>query len=198
MLRVILLFLIGSLVLNVMADSAIVISIADKKFIAEIEDTATGKAFAEKLPLTLEMSELNGNEKYCYGVTLPTASHRYDVIEAGDLMLYGSNCIVLFYDTAGGYSYTRIGKLKSADELAEVLGNGSVSVVFEKVRLEADIRMVNETPEIGIETNLPSEVKITILAAPSLSILEDEWKDYETLTREEKKQVRFFKLRAAE
>ena len=58
--------------------------------------------------------------------------------------------------------------------------------------------MVNETPEIGIETNLPSEVKITILAAPSLSILEDEWKDYETLTREEKKQVRFFKLRAAE
>lgn len=39
MLRIILLFLIGSLVLNVMADSAIVISIAGKKFIAEIEDT---------------------------------------------------------------------------------------------------------------------------------------------------------------
>lgn len=198
MLRVILLFLIGSLVLNVMADSAIVISIADKKFIAEIEDTVTGKAFVEKLPLTLEMGELNGNEKYCYGVTLPTAARRYDTIEAGDLMLYGSNCVVLFYDTAGGYSYTRIGKLKSTEGLASALGKGSVSVTFEKVRLEADIRMVNETPEIGIETNLPSEVKITILAAPSLSILEDEWKDYETLTREEKKQVRFFKLRAAE
>ena len=50
-----LLFLIGSLVLNVMADSAIVISIAGKKFIAEIEDTVTGKAFVEKLPLTLGM-----------------------------------------------------------------------------------------------------------------------------------------------
>lgn len=191
-------FLLGGLLMNVKAEPMVLISVGSKKFVADVEKTATGQAFMEKLPLTLSMNELNGNEKYCYGVTLPTASHRYDVIEAGDLMLYGSNCIVLFYDTAGGYSYTRIGKLKSTDGLAEALGNGSVSVVFEKVRLEAAIRMVNETPEIGIETNLPSEMKITILAAPSLSISEDEWKDYETLTQDEKKQVRFFKLRAAE
>ncbi len=198
MLRVILLFLIGSLVLNVMADSAIVISIADKKFIAEIEDTVTGKAFVEKLPLTLEMSELNGNEKYCYGVTLPTAARRYDTIEAGDLMLYGSNCVVLFYDTAGGYSYTRIGKLKSTEGLASALGKGSVSVTFEKARLEANITMVNGEPKIGIETNLPDEINIEILAAPSLSVSDDEWKDYTKLTKEEKEQVRFFKLRTAE
>ena len=184
--------------MNVMADSAIVISIAGKKFIAEIEDTVTGKAFVEKLPLTLEMSELNGNEKYCYGVTLPTAARRYDTIEAGDLMLYGSNCVVLFYDTAGGYSYTRIGKIKSTNGLASALGKGAVSVTFEKARLEANITMVNGEPKVEIETNLPDEINIEILAAPSLSVSDDEWKDYTKLTKEEKEQVHFFKLRTVE
>lgn len=184
--------------MNALADPTIVISVGDQKFVAEIEDTVTGKAFVEKLPLTLEMSELNGNEKYCYGVTLPIAARRYDTIEAGDLMLYGSNCVVLFYDTAGGYSYTRIGKLKSTEGLASALGKGSVSVTFEKAHLEANITMVNGEPKVGIETNLPDEINIEILAAPSLSVSDDEWKDYTKLTKEEKEQVRFFKLRTAE
>jgi hypothetical protein len=32
------------------------------------------------------MTELNGNEKYAYGVSLPTAAQYYSKIEAGDLM----------------------------------------------------------------------------------------------------------------
>ena len=103
-----------------------------KTFIAKIEDSEAGKAFISKLPLTLEMNELNGNEKYCYGVSLPRSDHYFGSIDAGDLMLYSGNCIVLFYGSAGGYSYTRIGKLESTDGLAAALGNGSVSVRFEK------------------------------------------------------------------
>lgn len=106
------------------------IIVGGKVFKAAIENTETGKAFIGKLPLTLNMSELNGNEKYCYGVELPKADKRYDSIEAGDLMLYSGNCIVLFYGSAGGYSYTRIGKLTSVEGLKEALGNGSVSVTF--------------------------------------------------------------------
>ena len=110
----------------------ITINAGGKIFTAEIEDSETGKAFVAKLPLTLDMSELNGNEKYCYGVELPRADKRYDSIAAGDLMLYSGNCVVLFYGSAGGYSYTRIGKLTGTDGLKEALGSGSIRVTFAK------------------------------------------------------------------
>ena len=80
------------------------------------------------------MNELNGNEKYCYGVTLPTNASHCDAIAAGDLMLYGSDCLVLFYGSAGGYSYTRIGRLVSTDGLADALGSGDATVTFESFR----------------------------------------------------------------
>ncbi len=44
-------------------ETAIVVSAGGKRFAAIVEDTATGRAFLGKLPLTLDMSELNGNEK---------------------------------------------------------------------------------------------------------------------------------------
>lgn len=108
----------------------ITITVGSQVFKADIEDTETGKAFIGKLPLTLDMSELNGNEKYCYGVSLPKADKYYDSIAAGDLMLYSGNCVVLFYGPAGGYSYTRIGRLTGTEGLKEALGTGSVKVSF--------------------------------------------------------------------
>ena len=108
------------------------ITIGGKTFVAEVEDTETGRAFISRLPMTLDMSELNGNEKYHYlNESLPTNAQYYGTIEAGDLMLYGNTCIVLFYGKAGGYSYTRLGKLKQTDGLASAVGRGSVSVTFE-------------------------------------------------------------------
>ena len=108
------------------------ITIRGKSFKADIEDTETGKAFIGKLPLSLDMSELNGNEKYCYGVSLPRDDKYYNSIAAGDLMLYSGNCIVLFYGSAGGYSYTRIGHITDTNGLSSALGKSSVKVVFEK------------------------------------------------------------------
>ena len=108
------------------------ITIGGKTFAAEIEDTETGRAFVSRLPMTLDMSELNGNEKYYYmSEPLPTNAKHYGTIEAGDLMLYGNTCVVLFYGKAGGYSYTRLGKLKQTDGLVSAVGRGSVSVTFE-------------------------------------------------------------------
>ena len=108
------------------------ITIGGKTFVAEIEDTETGRAFVSRLPMTLNMSELNGNEKYHYlNESLPTNAQHYSTIEPGDLMLYGSTCVVLFYGKAGGYSYTRLGKLKQTDGLAAAVGRGNVSVTFE-------------------------------------------------------------------
>lgn len=107
------------------------LNINGKVFTAEIEDTETGRAFCDLLPMTLDMSELNGNEKYHYLMSgLPTEAHYCSTIQAGDLMLYGNSCVVLFYGYAGGYSYTRLGKLLSTQGLAEAVGRGSISVTF--------------------------------------------------------------------
>lgn len=101
-------------------------------FDAVLADNPTGQAFARLLPLSLEMSELNGNEKYYYlDSTLPTASYRPGVIEVGDILLYGTDCIVLFYDTfSSGYSYTHIGKLTDTKGLKDAVGIGKANVVF--------------------------------------------------------------------
>lgn len=81
----------------------------------------------------MQMDELNGNEKYHYlDSSLPTDSYRPGTIHAGDIMLYGSSCVVLFYETfASSYSYTRIGQIDNPDGLATAVGNGNVSVKFE-------------------------------------------------------------------
>ena len=115
-------------------ESDIKITVNGASFNATLADNATAQAFAAMLPVTLEMDELNGNEKYHYlDTSLPAASRTVDTIHAGDLMLYGSSCVVLFYKTfASGYNYTRIGKVDNPDGLAAALGRGSVSVTFEK------------------------------------------------------------------
>ena len=112
----------------------ITITVNGSSFDAVLADSETGRAFAELLPMTITMTELNGNEKYHYlDGSLPTDSYKPGTIEAGDLLLYGNNCVVLFYETFNsGYSYTRIGKLTSADGLKAVLGIGNVSVTFAK------------------------------------------------------------------
>lgn len=76
------------------------ITVGDKTFSAKLYDNETAEKFAEMLPLTLDMSELNGNEKYFYlSGDLPTNSKCPDKINSGDIMLYGSSCLVLFYDS---------------------------------------------------------------------------------------------------
>ena len=120
--------------MTLMAQPPINIIVGSKSFTATLADSETGEAFAALLPLTMTMNELNGNEKYHYlSSSLPTAAYQPGTIHAGDLMLYGNNCVVLFYETFNtSYSYTRIGAIDNPSGLAEALGVGNVSVRFEK------------------------------------------------------------------
>lgn len=111
---------------------SIEITVNGHTFSATLYDNETTRAFQELLPLTLDMNELNGNEKYYYlSDSLPTDSSRPSRINAGDIMLYGSECLVIFYESfSTSYSYTPIGKIDNPDELAAALGSGSVQVAF--------------------------------------------------------------------
>lgn len=108
------------------------IDIHGTTFTAQLEDNATARAFLDLLPTTLTMDELNGNEKYHYlDSPLPSEPQRVGTIHAGDIMLYGSDCIVLFYQTfRTPYSYTRIGSIADPGRLSNALGAGTASVTF--------------------------------------------------------------------
>ena len=114
--------------------STIEIVIGDKTFPAALNDNEAAKALTDMLPLTLDMSELNGNEKYYYLDTdLPADASIPSGIKAGDIMLYGNSCLVLFYESfSTSYSYTPIGRIDDPSGLAAALGSGSVQVTFKK------------------------------------------------------------------
>lgn len=114
-------------------NSTLKLTIGQTSFTATLEDNATVKELQSLLPMTLQMDELNGNEKYCYlSSSLPAAASRPGTIHAGDIMLYGSSCIVICYKTfSSDYSYTRIGHIDNVEQLAQAVGSGSVSVRFE-------------------------------------------------------------------
>lgn len=111
----------------------ITVRVGDYSFSVTLEDNATARAFTALLPMTVTMNEMNGNEKYHYlSENLPTDSYRPGTIRNGDLMLYGSSCVVLFYETfSSSYSYTHIGRLDNPSGLASALGRGNVNVTFE-------------------------------------------------------------------
>lgn len=110
------------------------ITIGSAVFTATLNNNATVAAFKAMLPLTINMGELNGNEKFYYfSTTLPTNASSAGNIQVGDLMLYGNNCLVLFYEGFNtSYSYTRLGRIDNTSGLVAALGAGSVTAKFEK------------------------------------------------------------------
>ena len=110
------------------------ITVNGETFDATLDNNPSVDAFIKKLSLEVTMTELNGNEKYYkFGENFPSHDERVGKISTGDLMLYDSSYIVLFYkDFSTGYSYTRLGKVLNIEKLAKTLGDGNVTVKFEK------------------------------------------------------------------
>lgn len=108
-------------------------TIGTNTFTATLYNNATVTAFKTRLPMTVNMKELNGNEKYFdLPDNLPANASNPGTIRAGDLMLYGSNTLVLFYKTfSTSYGYTRIGSVDNPSGLATALGSENVKVGLE-------------------------------------------------------------------
>lgn len=109
------------------------IRLENSTFTATLYDNATVTAFKSLLPMTVNMVELNGNEKYVdLPRSLPTNASNPGTIQAGDLMLYGPSTLVLFYKSfSTSYSYTKLGRIDDVTGLVAALGSGNVSVTFE-------------------------------------------------------------------
>jgi len=118
-----------------MANGKIKLTVNSLIFTATLLDNNSAKAFKEMLPITINMVELNNNEKYFdLPNSLPTNSSNPQAINSGDLMLYGSKTLVLFYKTIStSYSYTRLGKIDDTTGLATALGSGNVTITINKI-----------------------------------------------------------------
>ena len=104
------------------------ININNKKLGINLENNSTTSALIKLLPLELSMNDLNGNEKYVYlNESLPTNTYSPKHIEAGDIMLFGDNCLVIFYESFDtSYSYSKIGHINNLPSLDD--GNISISI----------------------------------------------------------------------
>lgn len=108
------------------------VQVGDRTFTATLEENAAVDAFVEMMeraPVTIEMRDYAGFEKVgSLGQSLP-ASDRQTTTQAGDIVLYQGNQIVIFYGT-NSWSYTRLGHIDDLTGWAEALGSGDVTVTF--------------------------------------------------------------------
>lgn len=112
----------------------VVLEVNGQKFQAIFYDNPTADELLKKMPMTLDMKELNGNEKYhFFDAEFPTDEKSPGEILAGDIMLYGSDCLVTFYKShSTSYQYTPVGKIENASGFAEAVGSGTVTITYSK------------------------------------------------------------------
>lgn len=108
------------------------VQVGDVSFTAALEENDAVSALIEMMeegPVTLEMDDYSGFEKVGpLGTSLP-ASNSQTTTQAGDIVLYQGNQIVMFYGS-NSWSYTRIGHITDLTGWEEALGSGSVTVTF--------------------------------------------------------------------
>ena len=109
----------------------IFVNLNGQKLKINLEDNSTTSALIKLLPLSLSMNDLNDNEKYVYlDESLPTNTFSPKHIESGDVMLYGDNCLVIFYKSfSTNYDYTKIGHIDNLPNLDD--GEVSISISTE-------------------------------------------------------------------
>jgi hypothetical protein len=116
------------------AESRMWMTVGERRMAVTLADTEAARAFAARMPMTLDMTDLNANEKkFDLPKELPANASRPGTIRNGDLMLYGTSTVVVFYLTFDSqYSYTRLGRVDDPAGLAQALGQGSVKVGFSR------------------------------------------------------------------
>lgn len=125
--------------ISVSAESgtAVKIKVGSKSFNGVFYDNETAKALLKSMPMRFKMSELDGNEKYRYlKKDFPTDEKKVHRVKAGDIMLYGSDCLVIFYRSFNtSYEYTKVGRITNPKGLKKAAGKKSVTVSFSQKKI---------------------------------------------------------------
>ncbi len=110
----------------------IIITIENKKYEAILYDNSTVRELIKNFPISITMSDLNGNEKYYnFSKSFSTSSENVANINKGDIMLFGDNCLVIFYKSfSTRYRYTKLGYIKNLEDLENSLGKGDIEITF--------------------------------------------------------------------
>lgn len=112
------------------------VTVGTKEFTATLNDSEASQELVRMLPMTLNMSEHGNIEKTAYlPKSLPGRATNPGSIQAGDIMVWSSRSLVLFYSSHRTYySYIRLGKIDNISGLREALGRGSVEVKYELIK----------------------------------------------------------------
>jgi len=113
----------------------LLVMVGDQTFSAKLYQNQTTQTLAEGFPLNIEMNDMNGNEKYYYlPQPLPTNPEQPEEIHAGEIILYGDDCLVVFYESfANSYQYNRLGYIKDATGFAQAVGTGNAQITFDLI-----------------------------------------------------------------
>ena len=105
------------------------IEVGGQTFTATLEQNDATAALIAMLPVTLSMRDYSGFEKVgSLGASLP-ANNAQTTTQAGDIVLYNGNQIVIFYGS-NSWSYTRLAHVDDLTGWPEALGSGDVTVTF--------------------------------------------------------------------
>lgn len=108
------------------------VQIGDSIFTATLEDNEAVSelvAMMQEAPVVIAMHDYSGFEKVGPLGRSLTANNSQTTTQAGDIVLYNGNQIVMFYGE-NSWSYTRIGYIDDLTGWEEALGNGDVTVSF--------------------------------------------------------------------
>ena len=110
----------------------IILKVKNKEYEAVLYDNSTTRELIKNFPITITMSDLHENEKYHnFSKRFPTSSENVGNVNKGDIMLFGDNCLVIFYKSfSTRYRYTKLGYIKNFGDLENSFGKGDVNITF--------------------------------------------------------------------
>ena len=108
------------------------IQIGEYIFYASLENNTSVDALIQMMketPIVINMRDYSGFEKVgALGTTLPDSNSQITT-QAGDIVLYNHDQIVVFYGS-NSWSYTKLGHVNDLTDWEKALGSGEVEITF--------------------------------------------------------------------
>ena len=115
------------------SENIIKLTVNSQIFYIKLEDNPSTLKFRTLLPMDINMTEFNGNEKFFkLDQNLPTDIYTPWDIKEWDFMLWWSDTIVIYYKSfSSPYSFTKLGNISDTEWLKKALGSWNVDVKLE-------------------------------------------------------------------